>query len=74
MCSLWVILFIHFRYEPSVADFKSVLEETLTSATGKIQQEERKEKESTSPCNAVTTFLVNEVWFTGQPTFWMKMK
>lgn len=47
-------------YESSAAEFKSALEETLLGAKARNQGEEKKANDSTSLCNTVTTFLVDE--------------
>lgn len=47
-------------YESSAAEYKSTLEEAFKMEAKKSHQEEQKAKDSSSPSNAVTAFLVNE--------------
>lgn len=56
-----VCCFVSFRYESSAAEYKSTLEEAFKVEGGKSHQGEQKAKDSSSPSNAVTAFLVNEV-------------
>ena len=56
-----VCCFVSCRYESSAAEYKSTLEEAFKMEAKKSHQDEQKAKDVSSPSNAVTAFLVNEV-------------
>lgn len=61
--SSWNIIFVYSRYESSVTEYKSSLEETMKAVAERSQNKENKSSETTTCASAAATFLVNEVQF-----------
>ena len=57
------IIFVYSRYESSVTEYKSSLEESMKAAAERSQNKENKSSETTTSASSATTFLVNEVQF-----------
>ena len=60
--SSWNIIFVYSRYESSVTEYKSSLEESMKAAAERSQNKENKSSETTTSASSAATFLVNEVW------------